>query len=190
MVSSWRCSLLCCRLASLAASGFDELSAAASELALACASRALCCAVRLAASESRLLHGLLDQLITATLAEPRLHAMGQGAILPRRKNSHLAVAARLGIHLAHGRLVRRKLLLNPGAHVAGGPGQVVLGIVQLVLIKIELCLGNFQIVIGGSAGAWGLNSAPGPGLLSPSPAVAPPSARAQSLRLWAQDAVR
>ena len=117
----------------------------------------------------RLLHGLLDQLMPAALAEPRLHAVGQGAILPGGKNSHLAVASSLGIHLAHGRLVRRKLLLNSGAHVAGCPGQIVLGIVQLVLVKVELRLGNFQIVTCGSIGGrWQLNSAPGPDPLSPS----------------------
>ena len=77
--------------------------------------------------------------------------MGQGAILPGGKNSHLAVASSLGIHLAHGSFVRRKLLLNFGAYVAGGPGQVMLGIVQLILIKGELRLGDFQIVTCGTS---------------------------------------
>ncbi len=135
----------------------------------------------------RLLHGLLDQLITAALAAPRLHAAGKRAILPGRENSHLAVAARLGIRLAHGRLVRRKLLLDPGAHVARCSGQIVLGIVQLILIKVELCLGNFQVVSlqhCAAAGVRASNSAPGPDPLWPSPAVAPPSGKARWLRPW------
>ena len=92
----------------------------------------------------------------AALAEPRFYSMGQGAVPPGGKNSHLAAAFTFGIHLAHGSFVRRKLLLNFGAHVTGGPGQVVLGVVQLVLVKGELRLGNFQIVtcdtIGGVGG--------------------------------------
>ena len=107
--------------------------------------------------------------MAAALVEPRLYAVGQGAISPSGENSNLAVAAKLGIHFAHGRLVRGKLLLDPGTHVARCAGQIVLGVLQLIHIKIQLRLGDFQVVvaagIGGCAGARASNYALAPGRL-------------------------
>ena len=103
-----------------------------------------------------LLPGLLDQFITAALTAPRLEPAGKRAISPGRENSHLALAAGLGVHLAHGRLVRGQLLLDPGSHVSRCSGQVVLGIIQFILIKVQLRLGDFQVIpaarIRGAAG--------------------------------------
>ena len=96
----------------------------------------------------RLLYRLLDQFVTAALAEPGLNPVSKCAVLPGGNNRDLAVAARLRIRLAHGGFVSRKLLLDPGAYVARSPREVVLGIVQFILVKCELCLSDFQIVRG------------------------------------------
>ena len=98
----------------------------------------------------RLLHGLLDQFIPAALTAPRLETAGKRAILPGRENSQLAVAARLGVRLANGCLVRGKLLLDLRALIARCSGQVLLGILQLILIQVQLGLGDFQIVFATS----------------------------------------
>jgi hypothetical protein len=95
----------------------------------------------------RLLHGLLNQLRAAALVVPCFQPAGERAVLPRGKHGQLAVACLLSIVLAHGRLVGRKLLLNPGAQVARCPGQIMLRIAQVVLIQVQLRLGDFQIVI-------------------------------------------
>jgi len=79
--------------------------------------------------------------------------------LPGRENSQLAVAARLGIRLANGCLVRGKLLLDLCALIGPMRGPGLLGILQLILIQIQLCLGNFQVVF-----APGIRSAPGAGV--------------------------
>jgi hypothetical protein len=53
------------------------------------------------------------------------------------------------VHFAHRRLVRGKFLLNLGAHIARGSGEIMLGIVQFVVIQIQLGLGYFEFVIAG-----------------------------------------
>ena len=98
----------------------------------------------------RLLPGLLDQFMPAALTAPRLDAAGKRAILPGRENRQLAVAARLGIRLANGCLVRGKLLLDLCALIARCSRQVLLGILQLILIEVQLCLGDFQVVFATS----------------------------------------
>ena len=86
----------------------------------------------------------------AALTAPRLQAAGKRAILPGRENSHLAFAARLGVRLANGCLVRGQLLLDLCARIARCSGQILLGILQLILIEVQLCLGNFQVVFATS----------------------------------------
>jgi hypothetical protein len=103
----------------------------------------------------RLLHGLLNQLRAAALVVPCFQPAGERAVLPRGEYGQLAVAGLLSIVLAHGRLVRRKFLLNPGAQVAGCPRQIMLRIAQVVLIKVQLRLRDFQFVTAGAISGGG-----------------------------------
>src|ERR1700684_4048037 len=86
----------------------------------------------------------------AALTAPRPDAAGKRAILPGRKNGQLAAAPRLSIGLVNGCLVRGKLLLDLCALIARCSGQVLLGILQLILVEVQLCLGNFQVVFATS----------------------------------------
>src|SRR5271170_4094888 len=95
---------------------------------------------------SGLLDGLLNQLIAAALREPSPDSSSQCAVSPRRENRNLTLIPELRFVFVCGRLVRRKLLLNFGALVAGRSSEILLRILEFVLVERKLRLGNFQIV--------------------------------------------
>ncbi len=106
--------------------------------------------------------GLLDESHAAALIEPGGDAAGECAVALCRDDGDLA-AAGLGVVLLHGGLARGEFLLDLSAIVATDAGELFVGIVEFVVVELELGLGDVEIV-GVGDGAVGLLEGGGEGV--------------------------